>query len=73
MARKLRLQYPGAIYHVMNRGDCRAPIFNGDPDRVLFLETLGQACEKTDWQVHAYCLMSNHFRWRICGCLARVC
>src|SRR5947199_9405749 len=61
MARKLRLQYPGAIYHVMNRGDRREAIFQDDKDRELFLETLGEACEKTDWEVHAYCLMSNHF------------
>jgi len=61
MARKLRVQYPGAIYHVMNRGDHREPIFRSNKDRELFLQTLGQACEKTDWQVHAYCLMANHF------------
>ena len=61
MARKLRLEYPGALYHVMNRGDRREAIFREDADRVSFLETLGQACVKTDWQVHAFCLMSNHF------------
>ncbi|HVV72976.1 MAG TPA: hypothetical protein VHI52_15985 [Verrucomicrobiae bacterium] len=48
MARKLRVQYPGAIYHVMNRGNRREPIFNGDPDRMLFLDTLGEARLKTD-------------------------
>ena len=61
MARKLRLQYPGAIYHAMNRGDRREPIFTDDQDRTLFLETLGEACAKRDWQVHAFCLMGNHF------------
>jgi len=61
MARKLRVQYPGAIYHVMNRGDRREPIFKDDPDRKRFLETLADACGKTEWQVHAYCLMPNHF------------
>ena len=45
----------------MSRGDRREAIFKDDPDRVLFLETLGQACQKTDWQVHAWCLMGNHF------------
>ena len=50
MARKLRVQYPGAIYHVMNRGDRREAIFIDDQDRVLFLDTLAEACEKTDWQ-----------------------
>jgi putative transposase len=53
MARKLRIQYAGAIYHVMNRGDRREAIFLDDRDRELFLETLSEACEKTDWQVHA--------------------
>ena len=57
MARKLRVQYPGAIYHVMNRGDRREPIFKDDEDRRRFLETLGEVCAKTGWQVHAYCLM----------------
>jgi REP element-mobilizing transposase RayT len=61
MARKLRVQYPGAIYHVMNRGDRREPIFKDDQDHRRFLETLGEACDKTSWQVHAYCLMGNHF------------
>jgi len=61
MARKLRIQYPGAVYHVMNRGDRREPIFADDNDRKLFLATLEEACRKTSWQVHAYCLMSNHF------------
>lgn len=61
MARKLRVEYPGAIYHVMNRGDRREPIFRDETDRRRFIETLGEACEKTAWQVHAYCLMLNHF------------
>lgn len=61
MARKLRVQYPGAIYHVMNRGDRRNAIFEDDEDRQRFWDTLGEACTKTDWQVHALCLMGNHF------------
>ena len=61
MARKLRVEYAGAMYHVMNRGDHREPIFRDDGDREMFLETLGQACGKTDWQVQAWCLMRNHF------------
>jgi REP element-mobilizing transposase RayT len=61
MARKLRVQYPGAIYHLMNRGDRREPIFKDDEDRRRFLDTLGQACAKTGWHVQAYCLMLNHF------------
>lgn len=61
MARKLRVEYPGAIYHVMNRGDQREPIFQDDEDREGFLRTLGEACQKTGWQIHAWCLMPNHF------------
>ena len=61
MARQLRVQYPGAIYHVMNRGNRREPIFLDERDRELFLETLGEACAKTDCQVHAWCLLRNHF------------
>src|SRR6266568_1125488 len=61
MARKLRIQYPGAVYHVMNRGDRRESIFHDDADRQWFIETLGEACGKTGWRVHAYCLMPNHF------------
>ena len=61
MARKLRVEYPGAIYHVMNRGDRREAIFKDDKDRQMFMSTLAEACGKTGWQVHALCLMGNHF------------
>jgi REP element-mobilizing transposase RayT len=61
MARKLRVQFSGAIYHVMNRGDRREPIFQDDEDRRLLLKTLGESAQKTDWQIHAWCLMGNHF------------
>ena len=46
MARKVRGEYPGAIYHVMNRGNRREPIFRADVDRKRFLETLAEACVK---------------------------
>ena len=61
MPRPLRIQYAGARYHIMSRGDRREAIFLDKADRLEFLRTLGQACHKTGWQVHAYCLMSNHF------------
>ena len=57
----LRIQYPGAIYHVMSRGDQRENIFKDDKDRKRFIHTLAEACRKTDWQIHAFCLMRNHF------------
>jgi len=55
------VEFPGAIYHVLNRGDRRENIFRDEVDRERFLDTLGEACGKTGWQVHAYCLMGNHF------------
>jgi len=45
----------------MNRGDHGEDIFKDDKDRHRFLSTLGEACVKTDWQIHAFCLMRNHF------------
>ena len=61
MPRTMRVEYPVAIYHVMDRGDRREDIFVNDVDRQDFLKTLAEACQKTGWQVHAYCLMRNHF------------
>ena len=61
MARPLRIQYPGAVYHVMARGSHGEPVFADDTDRKLFLETLGEACAKTGWRIHAYVLMGNHY------------
>jgi putative transposase len=61
MARKLRVEYPGAIYHVMSRGDQREDIFLDDVDRHDLIKTLAEACQKTDWQIHAFCLMGNHY------------
>jgi putative transposase len=61
MARKLRVEYPGAIYHVMSRGDRREDIYRDDRDREEFLATLAEACGKTGWEVQALCLMNNHF------------
>ena len=67
MARKLRIQYPGAIYHVMKRGDHREAIFRSEPDCQLLLDTLAEACVKTDWQIHTWCWMSNHFTFACSG------
>jgi len=61
MPRQLRIEYEGAIYHVVSRGDRRKPVFDDNEDRERFLKTLGQVCEKAEWQIHAYCLMGNHF------------
>ncbi len=61
MARSIRIEYPGAHYHVMARGNRREAIFAGEEDRRFFLHALGQACEMTGWRVHAWVLMSNHY------------
>jgi REP element-mobilizing transposase RayT len=61
MARQLRIEYAGAIYHVMSRGDRQEAIFLDDGDRRAFLQALGEVCGKAGWEVHAFCLMGNHF------------
>jgi REP element-mobilizing transposase RayT len=61
VARSIRIEYPGAFYHVMARGNRREAIFRSDPDRQLFLETLNDACTMTGWRVHAWVLMRNHY------------
>src|SRR5260370_675421 len=61
MRGKMRIQYPGAMYHVMRRGDRREKIFLDDIDRQDFIKSVAKASQKTGWQVHAYCLMPNHY------------
>jgi REP element-mobilizing transposase RayT len=61
MARPLRLEFPGALYHVTTRGDRREPIFEDDSDRHAFLTVLAQALERFEATAFAYCLMGNHY------------
>jgi len=61
MARSLRVEYPGAYYHVMNRGNKREDIFMSDYDRKKFLEYLSIVKERFSINIHTYCLMSNHY------------
>jgi REP element-mobilizing transposase RayT len=61
MARPLRLEFAGALYHVTARGDGREDIYRADGDRRLFLDVLGEVWERFNWTVHAYCLMTNHY------------
>ena len=61
MARPLRLEFPGAIYHLTNRGNARQKIFFSDSDRQLFLDTLSHVVSRYRWICHAYCLMANHY------------
>lgn len=61
MARPLRIEYSGAVYHVTSRGNARQKIFLDDRDRELFLLKLSEARERYGFVFHAYCLMGNHF------------
>ncbi|MBA4137243.1 MAG: transposase [Opitutus sp.] len=61
MARPLRMESESGVYHVLNRGNYRADIFRSDKAKAAFLKCLGEACEQTGWEVHAWCLMSNHY------------
>ncbi len=61
MARPIRIEFEGALYHVTSRGDRREAIYEDDGDRARFLELLGEVAGGFNWVVHAYCLMSNHY------------
>jgi putative transposase len=61
MPRQVSIEFAGAMYHVMARGNRRKPIVQDDQDRVTFLRTLAEACERTGFRVHAYVLMTNHY------------
>lgn len=61
MARPLRIEFPGAVYHVTSRGNARADIFLTDNDRQVFLNVLARVIEKYNWLCHAYCLLDNHY------------
>jgi putative transposase len=75
MARPLRVECPGAVYHATARGDGRGAVFRDDADRAKFLDILGRTVKHRGWICHAYCLMGNHYhllhhqpdraRWRI--------
>lgn len=61
MARPLRLEFPGAFYHLTSRGDQRGAIFADDTDRRVFLDLLGKEVRQQGWICYAYCLMGNHY------------
>ena len=61
MARPLRIEFAGALYHVTSRGDRREPIYEDDHDRGVFLEVLAEVVARFNWLCHAYCLMTNHY------------
>ncbi len=55
------MESESGVYHVLNRGNYRADIFRSDKAKAAFLHCLDEACQKTGWEVHAWCLMSNHY------------
>lgn len=61
MARPLRIEFEGACYHVMARGNACQDIFLDDADRCAFVENLGRVAQRFDWQIWAWCLMDNHY------------
>ena len=61
MARPLRIEYDGAVYHVTSRGNERKSIFKDDEDRMFFLDILKKVNDKYNLLCHAYCLMNNHY------------
>jgi REP element-mobilizing transposase RayT len=61
MSRPIRIQFPGALYHITSRGNGRKNIFRDDADRGKFLEALSSTIGRYHWLCHAYCLMNNHY------------
>lgn len=61
MARPLRIEFAGALYHVTARGNAQCDIYLNDDDRIKFLALLNNTCNRYNWYCHAYCLMSNHY------------
>lgn len=55
------MEYEGAVYHVISRGNYRADVFAKEKTRAAFLKCLDEACMKSGWRVHAWCVMSNHY------------
>jgi putative transposase len=61
MARPLRIELAGGLYHVTSRGDRREAIYRDDADRIAWLDLFGDVCERFNWRCHAYCEMTNHY------------
>ncbi len=61
MARPLRLEFAGALYHITSRGNERKPIYLDESDFEGFLKILGDVCERYNWVIHSFCLMTNHY------------
>jgi REP element-mobilizing transposase RayT len=61
VSRQPRIEFPGALYHVMARGNNRERIVHDDRDAVAFLDSLGATCQRYDWRLFAWCIMPNHY------------
>lgn len=61
MARPLRIEYAGALYHVTSRGNAQEAIYREDKDRRDYYSVVAEVCERFNWVIHAYCLMDNHY------------
>lgn len=61
MARPLRIEYPGAVYHITTRGNADQDIFLDDQDRRMFLDTYAEVSSRTQWRCYAYCLLDDHY------------
>jgi REP element-mobilizing transposase RayT len=61
MARPLRIEFPGAVYHITSRGNARLPIFEDITDRNQFLKVLAAVVKRFKWRCHAYCLLNDHY------------
>jgi hypothetical protein len=61
MSRSVRIEFPGAFYHVLARGNRREAIYRDDENRRYFLKVLSEACGRTGWPIHAWVLMNNHY------------
>jgi len=61
MARPIRIEYAGALYHITARGNAQGDVFVDDEDRRTFLSLLANTCNRHHWLCHAYCLMTNHY------------
>jgi len=67
MSRAWRIEYEGAYYHLLSRGNQGDDIFINNDDRIVFLDTLGEMSERFEMDVDAYVLMDNHYHLRICA------
>jgi putative transposase len=65
MARPLRIEFPGAVYHITARGNRRAPIFRNEKDKSMFLDIVGWVHDRFRWICYSYCLMENHYHFAV--------